>query len=1045
MRVGIKRSSDEDAQLQASALKAARKESDRASTMTQEGVEIDEDLHSRQLAVYGRETMMRMAGARVLISGMRGLGAEVAKNVILAGVRAVTIHDTHTVEKRDLGAHFYLSEDDIGAKRADACVAKLQELNTSVQVSASSEPLSESFLKNFSVVVFTDLAMDDAVSYCDFCHKNGIKFIKAEIRGVFSSVFCDFGDEFVVHDVDGEEPFTAIVAAITPGTTTLVTCTDDERLQFQDGDLVKFAEVKGMDALNSMGPAKVKNVKAHSFEIDFDSSSLPAYETGGVIEQVKLSKTLNFKPLREALSDPGEFLMSDFAKFDRPPLLHLGFQALAAFQSATGRFPRPGDEQDAADFLAHANKLNDSASDKIESLDEDVLKALASGSGSELNPMAAMMGGVVGQEVLKATSGKFHPLFQFFYFDSLESVPKDLPKEELTPTGSRYDDQIAVFGKSLQRKLEDLNLFMVGAGALGCEFIKNFAMMGVACGSGKLTLTDDDTIEKSNLSRQFLFRDWNIGQSKASCAAAAGEKINGALRMDPMQNRVSPETENVFDDAFWEGLDLVVNALDNVNARLYVDARCVYFCKPLLESGTLGTKCNTQMVIPRLTENYGASRDPPEKQAPMCTVHSFPHNIDHCLAWARSEFEGLMEKLPSDANNMLTNDEYLKKTLEGGDAQAREALEGLTTLLCDEFCSTYEDCLKWARNRFEEYFVNKIEQLTYTFPEDATTSNGARFWSPPKRFPRAVHFDTADAAHLNLVLAAANLRAEVFGIQRPSYAADVAEVAKVVGAIDVPKFVPKAGVKIATDPKETNPSRPTGADDEAVVQTLVGRLEARKAELKPGFVLNAIEFEKDDDTNFHMDLISGLANMRARNYEIGEVDKLKAKLIAGRIIPAIATTTALATGLVTLELYKAVQNAELERYRNTFANLAIPLFAMAEPIAPKKFTHNDLEWSLWDRWILEGDKTVQEVLDWFEERQLTAYSISCGTSLLYNSIFPRHRDRVNQKLSQLVQNVAKLEVPTTRRHFDIVVACEAEDENGEDLDVDTPIVSIVFR
>ena len=51
---------------------------------------------------------------------------------------------------------------------------------------------------------------------------------------------------------------------------------------------------------------------------------------------------------------------------------------------------------------------------------------------------------------------------------------------------------------------------------------------------------------------------------------------------------------------------MVVNALDNVNARLYVDSRCVYFNKPLLESGTLGPKCNTQDVIPRLTENYGA-------------------------------------------------------------------------------------------------------------------------------------------------------------------------------------------------------------------------------------------------------------------------------------------------------------------------------------------------------------------------------------------------------------------------------------------------------
>lgn len=72
--------------------------------------------------------------------------------------------------------------------------------------------------------------------------------------------------------------------------------------------------------------------------------------------------------------------------------------------------------------------------------------------------------------------------------------------------------------------------------------------------------------------------------------------------------------------------------------------------------------------------------------------------------------------------------------------------------------------------------------------------------------------------------------------------------------------------------------------------------QAAQQKLDPSFRLSPISFEKDDDTNFHMDLIAGLANMRARNYSIPEVDKLKAKLIAGKIIPAIATATALATG-----------------------------------------------------------------------------------------------------------------------------------------------------
>lgn len=70
-----------------------------------------------------------------------------------------------------------------------------------------------------------------------------------------------------------------------------------------------------------------------------------------------------------------------------------------------------------------------------------------------------------------------------------------------------------MFGKQLHEKLQGLKVFMVGAGALGCEFLKNFAMMGISTSdAGSTTVTDDDTIEKSNLSRQFLFRDWDIGR-----------------------------------------------------------------------------------------------------------------------------------------------------------------------------------------------------------------------------------------------------------------------------------------------------------------------------------------------------------------------------------------------------------------------------------------------------------------------------------------------------------------------------------------------------
>ncbi|KAK2440690.1 E1 ubiquitin-activating protein [Trifolium repens] len=1009
--------------------------------------EIDEDLHSRQLAVYGRETMRRLFGASVLVSGMQGLGVEIAKNLILAGVKSVTLHDVGTVELWDMSSNFVFSENDVGKNRALASVAKLQELNNAVVVQSLTSELTKEQLADFQAVVFTDISLEKAIEFNDYCHSHQppIAFIKTEVRGLFGSVFCDFGPEFTVFDVDGEEAHSGIIASISNDNPALVSCVDDERLEFQDGDLVVFSEVHGMKELNDGKPRKIKNARAYSFTLEEDTTNYGSYEKGGIVTQVKQQKVLNFKPLKEALSDPGDFLLSDFAKFDRPPLLHLAFQALDKFISELGRFPVPGVEDDAQKLIAIASDMNDSSGDdKLDDINPKLLRQFAFGAKAVLNPMAAMFGGIVGQEVVKACSGKFHPLFQFFYFDSVESLPSEpLDPDDFRPVNSRYDAQISVFGRKLQKKLEDSQVFVVGSGALGCEFLKNLALMGVACGSqGKLTITDDDVIEKSNLSRQFLFRDWNIGQAKSTVAASAAASINPSFNIEALQNRVSPETENVFHDTFWENLSVVINALDNVNARLYVDQRCLYFQKPLLESGTLGAKCNTQMVIPHLTENYGASRDPPEKQAPMCTVHSFPHNIDHCLTWARSEFDGLLEKTPAEVNTYLSNpSEYTNAMRNAGDAQARDNLERVLDCLDRDKCDTFEDCITWARLKFEDYFDNRVKQLTFTFPEDAATSTGAPFWSAPKRFPRPLQFSTSDPGHLNFVISAAILRSESFGIPIPDWVKNPRKVADAVDRVIVPDFQPKEGVKVVTDEKATSLST-ASVDDADVINDLIIKLERCRANLTPTFRMKPIQFEKDDDTNYHMDVIAGLANMRARNYSIPEVDKLKAKFIAGRIIPAIATSTAMATGLVCLELYKVLDGGhKVEDYRNTFANLALPLFSMAEPVPPKVIKHKETSWTVWDRWTLGNNPTLRELIKWLKDKGLTAYSISCGNVLLFNTMFSRHKERMDRKIVDLGREVAKLEIPEYRRHMDVVVACEDEEDN----DVDIPLVSVYFR
>ncbi|MCO5606848.1 hypothetical protein L7F22_061039 [Adiantum nelumboides] len=504
-------------------------------------MDIDEDLHSRQLAVYGRETMRRLFGANILISGIQGLGVEIAKNLILAGVKSVTLHDAGNVDLWDLGANFCLSEADVGKNRALACASKLQELNTAVSVNVHTTEISTELLSRFQAVVLINASLEQACTYDSYCRNQTppVAFIKADIHGLFGSVFCDFGPEFKVFDVDGEDPHIGIVASISNDNPALVSCVDDERLEFQDGDFVIFTEVHGMTELNDGKPRKVQNCRTHSFYLEEDTSAYKPYEKGGIVTQVKQPKLLNFKSLSEALKSPGEFLLSDFSKLDRSPLLHLGFQALDKFRTEFGRLPGPGSDQDAVELINLAKRLNEGEGDtKVDTLDERILNLFANGASSVLNPMAAMFGGIVGQEVVKACSGKFHPLFQFFYFDSLESLPAECLEQSLANSNGRYDAQACVFGHDMQQKLQDAKVFVVGAGALGCELLKNLALMGVASGSkGNLIITDDDVIEKSNLSRQFLFRDWNIGQAKSTVAASAASAINPSLKVQALQNR----------------------------------------------------------------------------------------------------------------------------------------------------------------------------------------------------------------------------------------------------------------------------------------------------------------------------------------------------------------------------------------------------------------------------------------------------------------------------------------------------------------------------
>mmetsp|Transcript_37306 Transcript_37306/g.102976 ORF Transcript_37306/g.102976 Transcript_37306/m.102976 type:complete len:628 (+) Transcript_37306:406-2289(+) len=603
--------------------------------------------------------------------------------------------------------------------------------------------------------------------------------------------------------------------------------------------------------------------------------------------------------------------------------------------------------------------------------------------------------------------------------------------------------------------------------------LKSWSMMGLGVGEGgAITVTDPDTIEKSNLNRQFLFRPWDVSKSKAEAAARAVTAMNPAVKVSPKLDRVGADTEDVFDDAFWDPLSGVCNALDNVQARLYVDQRCVYYQKSLLESGTLGTKCNTQMIVPHLTENYGASRDPPEKEAPQCAVHNFPHNIDQCLVLAHSEYVGNFDTTPQDVNEYLAkgsdwvnqlklaneSDSTILDKLRGDPRVTCGMSAGCFDVLVDGRAAAWDDCVGWARQKFESYFTSRVVQLLHNFPSDAKTSQGVPFWSPPKRLPAPVKFDAADPLHMQFMIAAANLRAFMYGLVPPPNARDPAAIAAVLASspkCQVAPFTPAIDASIETDNKEEDAKRRAVAaaesepDDQKIERVLI-QLGQAKLTLPQGFTLKANEFEKDDDSNFHMDFISAFGNLRARNYGIEEIEKFQAKLKAGRIIPAIATTTAMATGFVCLELYKQVLARPFGARRNLFANLALPgpLLMLSEPM-PCATIKSGQRWdpdmymdvdevsypeghSLWDKIVVPDAAalTLGRLVDHLAEKHnlaLQELSFAKGEKMvaIYSQMLPGFDNASN----------------LPRQMLEIVSTCTGKDASGSLF----PLDSVVFK
>ncbi len=183
-------------------------------------------------------------------------------------------------------------------------------------------------------------------------------------------------------------------------------------------------------------------------------------------------------------------------------IYHVLYRAIGAFHDKTRAYPRPDSKKDAEEVVAIAKSIaaaefasaSEFKNGAVDDATAQLWFKLARCSGAQISPLTSFAGGVVGQEVLKACSGKFTPIQQFYYFAAPEvlaatdSANGGADLSDYAPgTGSggsaaganssRYDHQIAVIGRANHKKITELRYFLVGAGAIGCEMLKIWALV----------------------------------------------------------------------------------------------------------------------------------------------------------------------------------------------------------------------------------------------------------------------------------------------------------------------------------------------------------------------------------------------------------------------------------------------------------------------------------------------------------------------------------------------------------------------------------------
>jgi ubiquitin-activating enzyme E1 len=444
--------------------------------------------------------------------------------------------------------------------------------------------------------------------------------------------------------------------------------------------------------------------------------------------------------------------------------------------------------------------------------------------------------------------------------------------------------------------------------------------------------------------------------------------------------------------------DIILISIDSQSGKEYLDRKATTFEIPMILGATLGPLAKAETFVPFETwclNDKGMQMDNEDNETtPPCTLRYFPTRIEDCIDWAKERFADLFIIPFQRLNNLKKSSDFINRLKDIPDEEEKIFILNFIHVIKE---CTVEKIIEYGLKFFIYYFTDWAKKIYEKYLLDYLNEDGTAFWDKNKIKPIEIIFNLKDDLCKNFILAYIKIFSEIIGNSEKILKNEEALLIKIK--------------QISTEENLEKLRQQFNNEKYNLIYFEQIILDTKKAlDLNNRInTYNILEFDKDDIKKGHINFIHSISNLRANIYKISNCDELKIFKYIGKIGPSTITSTATIVGFNILQMIrliinkneneKVIHSYQIDMSQNMYimTNKINPIYKEDESIdevSGKKIKNIPRRFSCWDKLLINGPITIQEIINLFYEKYNVSITsiLTCEGMNIYEKIVLKKND-----------------------------------------------------